>query len=84
MRTTGLSPKVPVQAITTVVVGLLAYFGVDLSPELSGAIAVVIGFAAGYIAPPAPVEGEAGHSLVELVVAVLLILILVFVLLRIA
>lgn len=54
MKTVGLSPKVPVQAITTVIVAAAAYFGIDLSPEVSAAIGTLIGFAAGYLAPAAP------------------------------
>jgi hypothetical protein len=90
LKTAGLSPKVPTQAITTLIVAALAHFGLDLDDELSGAIALVLGFAAGYLAPPAPTvtarrrPSEAGQGLVELVIVVLVILILVFVLLRVA
>jgi hypothetical protein len=90
LKTAGLNPKVPVQAIATLIVAALAHFGLDLDDELSAALAVVIGFAAGYIAPPAPTvtarrrSSESGQGLIELVVVVLVILILVFVLLRVA
>lgn len=55
-KTAGLSPKVPVQAITTVLVALLAYAGINLEPSVSLAVATLLGFAAGYIAPPGPVR----------------------------
>lgn len=54
LKTKGLALKVPAQAITTVVVWLLAYFGVDLPPDVSLAIAAIIGFVAGIVAPAAP------------------------------
>ncbi len=56
-KTTGVSPKVPFQAIASIITFLLAYFAVDLSPELSGLIAAVIGAIGGYQAPPGNVEG---------------------------
>ncbi len=54
MKTLGISPKVPVQAVVTIIVAALAYFGVELSPEVSAAIATLLGFIAGYLAPAAP------------------------------
>lgn len=79
LKTQGLSLKIPAQAITTLVVGALAYFGVDLDPELSAALGVVIGFAAGYLAPAAPVtlvpvaDREAGLTFIEVVIVLLVI-----------
>ncbi|MEJ7786655.1 MAG: hypothetical protein WKF96_17780 [Solirubrobacteraceae bacterium] len=55
-KSTGLSPKVPVQAVTTVLVALLAYLGIDLEPAVSLAVATLLGFVAGYIAPPGQVR----------------------------
>lgn len=55
-QTQGLSPKVPVQAITTVLVALLAYAGIDLEPSVSLAIGTLLGFVAGYYAPPGEVR----------------------------
>lgn len=52
-KTIGVDPKVPVQAIATVIVALAAYFGLELSEEVSVALAVVLGTIAG-IAAPAP------------------------------
>jgi hypothetical protein len=51
-KTVGVSPKVPTQAIVSVVTFLLAYFGVDLSPEASAAIAAVLGVIGGAVAQP--------------------------------
>jgi hypothetical protein len=90
LRTAGLHPKVPAQAITGLIVGALAYYGVDLDPEVAGGIAAVAGVVAGLLAPAVPalpvvakrIDGEAGQGLVELVIGVLLVLILVVVLLR--
>lgn len=56
MKTIGLNPKVPVQAIVTIIVAAASYLGVELSPEISGALGILIGFAAGYLAPAAPVQ----------------------------
>lgn len=50
-ETVGTSPKVPVQAIVSVIVFVLAYFGVELSPEGSAALAAVLGVIGGYLAP---------------------------------
>lgn len=52
MVTVGLSPKVPAQAIATIVAFIATYFGLDLDTEVSGAIAVIIGWIAGMIAKP--------------------------------
>jgi hypothetical protein len=90
LRTAGLHPKVPAQAITALIVSALAYYGVSLDPEVSGALGVVAGFVAGLAAPAVPalpvpakrIDGEAGQGLVELVIGVLLILILIVVLFR--
>jgi hypothetical protein len=87
-KTAGLHPKVPIQAVTTLLVAALAHFGLDLDDELSGALALVLGFAAGYLAPAAPTvtarrrPSEAGQVGIEAVVVVLVIVILVIVLLR--
>jgi hypothetical protein len=56
VETVGVSPKVPVQAVVTVAVSALAFFGIDLSPEVSGALGVVVGFIAGVAAPAASVR----------------------------
>ena len=50
-KTVGVDPKVPVQAVATVVTFLLAYFGIDLDPEVATGIAVVLGAGAGALAP---------------------------------
>lgn len=55
-KTVGVDPKVPVQAVVTAVVAVLAYFGIDVAPELAGAIAVVAGIVAGFLAPAPKVE----------------------------
>jgi hypothetical protein len=90
IKTVGLAKKVPWQAGTTLIVAALAYYGVDLDPEVSAALGVVAGFVAGVGAPAAPVvpvpgkwvDRESGQGLVELVIGVLLILILIVVLFR--
>jgi len=52
-KTVGVDPKVPVQAIVTLVVALLAYFGVNLDAEVSGALGIIIGALAAVVAPAA-------------------------------
>lgn len=55
LKTAGLvHPKVPAQALATLAVAALAHFGLDIDDELSAAIGVIVGFAAGYLAPAAP------------------------------
>jgi hypothetical protein len=66
-KTKGVSPKVPAQAVATLAVAALAYFGVDLSPEVSAAIGVVVGIVAGWFAAPGvvvtePPQGPGGHG----------------------
>ena len=55
LKTVGVSPKVPVQAIVTVIVAALAYFGVELSAEVSGILAAIAGIIGGVAAPPGQV-----------------------------
>ncbi len=55
-KTVGVSPKVPAQAIATVIVFIAARFGLELDPELAGALGVLIGAAAGGIASPGTVR----------------------------
>lgn len=52
----GISPKLPAQAIVTALVAMLAYYGIDLDADVSGAIAVLLGTVAGYVAPPGQVR----------------------------
>jgi succinate-acetate transporter protein len=70
-KTDGVDPNVPVQALVTLLVAVLAYFGVDLDAEVAGALGVVVGAAAAYWAPaartivvrskrPAVLEGRQG------------------------
>jgi len=59
-RTVGVDPKVPIQALVTVLVALLAYFGVDLDKETSAALAVVLGAIAGILAPAPRTEVKNG------------------------
>jgi hypothetical protein len=81
IKTVGLAKKVPWQAGTTLIVAALAYYGVDLDPEVSAALGVVAGFIGGWFAPAAvavPVPStnpEAGYTLIELVVGALLFLV---------
>ncbi len=50
-KTVGVDPKVPVQALATVIAFAASYFGVDLDATVSGAIAVVLGAVSGSLAP---------------------------------
>jgi hypothetical protein len=52
-KTDGLDPKVPIQAFVTILVAALAYFGVDLDPEVAGAIGIVLGAIAAIAGPAA-------------------------------
>lgn len=53
LKTDGVSPKVPAQAIVTVLTFVLFLFGIELSVELSGALATLLGIAGGFLAPAA-------------------------------
>jgi predicted RND superfamily exporter protein len=56
-KTQGVDPKLPIQAVVTAVVAVLAYFGINVDAGLAGAIGVVLGLIAGYFAPaPKTVE----------------------------
>ena len=70
-KTVGTDPKVPIQAVVTAAVAVLAYFGIDLDPAIAGGIAVLLGIIAGYFAPApktvpkhkvATVESGASHT----------------------
>lgn len=52
-KTVGVDPKLPIQAAITVVAFGLSYFGIELSPEASGAIAVVLGVIVAALGPAA-------------------------------
>jgi hypothetical protein len=91
LKTQGLAPKVPVQAVTSLIVAALAYYGVDLDAEVSAALGVVLGFAAGIVAPAAPVakvrvsrKAEAGYGVVELLIAAILLLVFIWLVFAIA
>jgi uncharacterized membrane protein len=85
LRTAGLHPKVPAQAITGLIVGALAYYGVDLDPEVAGGIAAVAGVVAGLLAPAVPalpvvakrIDGEAGQGLVQTLLIIALVLFII-------
>jgi hypothetical protein len=55
-ETHGVSPKVPTQAVVTVITFAITYFGIELSPELSGAISTILGIFGGVIAKPGDVR----------------------------
>lgn len=57
-ETVGVSPKVPVQAVVSVVVFLLTYFGLELSPEAAGVVSTVLGAAGGVLASPGVVRAK--------------------------
>jgi hypothetical protein len=52
-------PKVIAQAVVTLVTFALTYFGIDLDPEVAGAISLVLGVLAGYVIRPAETIREA-------------------------
>lgn len=93
-KTIGVDPKVPAQAVTTIVAFVLGYFGIDLDPVLAGAIATVLGVVIGALAP-APktklvpqgresLKSEVGqYDPVYLLVLVVLIIVVVWALTRI-
>lgn len=54
----GISPKLLADLIVSVLTFLLTYFGVELDPTLSAAIAKLAGFAAGAIVGPGRVVVE--------------------------
>jgi hypothetical protein len=63
LQTVSLNPKVPAQALAAIVAFVLAKYGIELDAATSGAIATVIGFIAGVVAPPSPtVEVSAGTT----------------------
>lgn len=57
-KTLGINPKVPAQAVASIVAFVAALAGFDLSPELSAAIATVIGLVAGFFAKPGVIVTE--------------------------
>lgn len=56
-KTEGVSPKVPWQAVVTLLVWALAYFGIDLPPEVALLVGVGAGAGAGVAARPGTVVG---------------------------
>lgn len=61
-KTAGLNPKVPTQAVVTLVVFVAAYFGIDLDAELALALSTILGFVAGVAAPPSPTVAVTVHD----------------------
>lgn len=51
IRTQGIDPKVPIQALATVIAFVATYFSLNIDGEVALAIAVVLGGAAGYFGP---------------------------------
>jgi|1186.fasta_scaffold33633_1 hypothetical protein len=52
-KTEGVDLKLPIQALVTIITFVLSYFGIDLSPELSAAISILLGAIAAYFGPAA-------------------------------
>lgn len=52
----GISPKVIAQATAAVLAWVVAYLGLDISPELSATVATVAGAVSGYFTPPGEVR----------------------------
>jgi hypothetical protein len=55
MASAAPSPKVLAQAVTSVVVWVAAHYGLDLDPEVSGALSVLLAFVVGYYVRPGAV-----------------------------
>lgn len=55
-RQKGFSPKLLADLVVSVVTFAVAYFGVELDPALSAAIAKAVGLLAGVIVGPGDVE----------------------------
>jgi hypothetical protein len=55
-KTVGVDLKVPIQALVTLAVSALAYFGIDLDPEVAAAIGVLVGVIAGALGPAPTTE----------------------------
>lgn len=49
------APKVLADTATTIIVFVVAYFGIDLDPEVAAAVAKLVGFVAAYYTPPGAV-----------------------------
>lgn len=58
MASAAPSPKVLAQAVTSVVVWVAAHYGLDLDPDVSSAIAVVLAFVVGYVVKPGAVVND--------------------------
>jgi hypothetical protein len=56
IRTVGVDPKVPVQALSTIIIFIAGLFAVDLDAGVAGAIAVVLGALIGTRAPAPKTE----------------------------
>lgn len=50
-KTEGVDPKVPAQALATIVTFVAARYGLEIDKETSGALAVVIGTLVAFFAP---------------------------------
>lgn len=93
-KTQGVDLKVPAQALSTVIVFLLSYFGIDLPAEVAAAIAVLIGAALGALAPapktvirqtrtrPDVKSAEGMYDPIYLIVLIIVIVVLVWVVTR--
>jgi putative flippase GtrA len=92
MASAAPSPKVLAQAVTSVVVWVAAHYGLDLDPDVSSAIAVVLAFVVGYVVKPGAVvndlkatslRSEGGYyDPVYLIVLLIVVVVLIYVLLR--
>src|SRR4051812_45036641 len=91
MASAAPSPKVLAQAVTSVVVWVAAHYGLDLDPDVSSALAVVLAFVVGYVVKPGAVVADVKTSLASdrgyydplyLLVVVIVVIILLYVLLR--
>jgi hypothetical protein len=62
MASAAPSPKVLAQAVTSVVVWVAAHYGLDLDPDVSSALAVVLAFVVGYVVKPGAVVSDVKTS----------------------
>lgn len=53
-KTVGVDPKVPAQAVVTILVWLLAHYGIDLDADVAAAISVIVGVLLAALFAPAP------------------------------
>lgn len=56
-KTKGISPKVLLDLLVTIVSFILTYYAIDLDPEVAALISKALGTGAGVLASPGTIEG---------------------------